>query len=170
MQRAFPTELPLASRLKSSLDRIDYLDCYIAESELAERSLIDIYAAIFGRMPMLFRHLLVLRAVLVKPIGIATVSYEELNLLIDTDRSYMVGEKIWRWTIFEQTEHELIVGANDRHLDFRVSVLLEEPNRVALSTCVMTHNAFGRAYLATILPFHRFGVMKLLSDASAIQD
>jgi hypothetical protein len=31
----------------------------------------------------------------------------------------------------------------------------------------MTHNAFGRAYLATILPFHRFGVAKLLGNASS---
>jgi hypothetical protein len=31
----------------------------------------------------------------------------------------------------------------------------------------MTHNAFGRAYLATVLPFHRFGVARLLTDAAA---
>ena len=31
----------------------------------------------------------------------------------------------------------------------------------------MTHNTLGRAYLATILPFHRFGVAKLLGDAAA---
>ena len=31
----------------------------------------------------------------------------------------------------------------------------------------MTHNAFGRAYLAAILPFHRFGVARLLTDAAA---
>ncbi|MBK8543490.1 MAG: DUF2867 domain-containing protein [Caulobacteraceae bacterium] len=38
--------------------------------------------------------------------------------------------------------------------------------RVVLSTGVMTHNAFGRAYLATILRFHRFGVTQLLTNAS----
>jgi len=32
----------------------------------------------------------------------------------------------------------------------------------------MIHNTFGRAYLATILPFHRFGVAELLGDASLL--
>jgi hypothetical protein len=148
------------------LDRIDYLDCYIAESRLAEKSLTEIFAAVFGQRPKVFNHLLVLRSVLVKPFGIGTVSYEDLRGTIDTGRLYAVGEKIWRWTIFEQSEHELIVGTNDRHLDFRVSVFREDQKRLALSTCVMTHNTFGRVYLATILPFHRFGVKKLLEDAS----
>lgn len=169
MIRAVPSKLPSDSRLRSSLARIDYLDCYTAESKLAERSLVDIYATAFGHLPTLFKHLLVIRSVLVKPFGIAGVSYKDLMHAIDTDRPYEVGEKIGRWTIFEKTDNELIVGGNDKHLDFRVSVFRDRRARVALSTCVMTHNAFGRAYLAIILPFHRFGVMKLLSNASAIK-
>jgi hypothetical protein len=167
MTRAVASELPEGSHLRSSLDRIDYLDCYKAESRLADKSPTDIFAAVFGKMPKMFGHLLVLRSVLVKPFGIGTVSYEDLRGTIDTGKLYKIGEKIWRWTIFEQNEHELIVGTNDRHLDFRVSVFREDQKRVALSTCVMTHNTFGRAYLAIILPFHRFGVMKLLEHAAA---
>ena len=34
------------------------------------------------------------------------------------------------------------------------------------STAVMTHNAFGRAYLATILPFHRYGVAQIVTNAA----
>ena len=45
--------------------------------------------------------------------------------------------------------------------------LAEDGARVVLSTAVMTHNAFGRAYLATALPFHRLGVARLLTDAAA---
>ena len=103
----------------------------------------------------------------VKPLGIAGVSYGDLARPIDTERSYVVGDKIGRWTLFAKHRDELITGANDRHLDFRVSVFRDARLRIVLSTAVMTHNAFGRAYLATILPFHRFGVAKLLGDASA---
>lgn len=166
---AVRSEIPLASQLMSSLVRVDYWDCYMAESKLAERSLVDIYAAAFGHLPTLFKHLLVIRSALVKPFGIAGVSYKDLTRTIDTNRAYEVGEKIGLWTIFEKTDNELIAGTNDKHLDFRVSVFRDGRTRVALSTCVMTHNAFGRAYLTTILPFHRFGVMKLLTDASAVR-
>jgi len=108
-----------------------------------------------------------LRSIIVKPFGIAGVSHRELSHPIDTQISYAVGDKIGRWTLYAQYADELITGANDKHLDFRVSLFRENGARVVLSTAVMTHNAFGRAYLATVLPFHRFGVARLLTDAAA---
>jgi len=84
-----------------------------------------------------------------------------------TGRNYAVGDRIGRWTLFAKHQDELITGANDRHLDFRVSVFRDARPRIVLSTAVMTHNTLGRAYLATILPFHRFGVATLLGNASA---
>ena len=95
------------------------------------------------------------------------MSYADLAQPIDTGRNYAVGDKIGRWTLFAKHQDELIAGANERHLDFRVAVFRDARPRIVLSTVVMTHNTFGRAYLATILPFHRFGVAKLLGDASA---
>ena len=89
--------------------------------------------------------LLVLRSRLVKPLGIAGVSYADLAQPIDTGRNYVVGDKIGRWTLFAKHQDELITGANDRHLDFRVSVFRDARPRIVLSTAVMTHNTFGRA-------------------------
>jgi hypothetical protein len=94
------------------------------------------------------------------------VSYGDLARPIDTVRSYAVGDKLGRWTLFAKHRDEIITGKDDKRLDFRVSVF-RDASRIVLSTVVMTHNVFGRAYLATILAFHRFGVAKLLSDASA---
>jgi len=103
----------------------------------------------------------------VKPFGITGVSYADLARPIDTGRNYAVGDRIGRWILFAKHQDELITGANDRHLDFRVSVFRDARPRIVLSTAVMTHNTLGRAYLATILPFHRFGVATLLGNASA---
>ena len=108
-----------------------------------------------------------MRSIIVKPFGIAGVSHRELSHPIDTQIPYAVGDKIGRWTLYERYTDELITGANDKHLDFRVSLFREDGARIVLSTAVMTHNAFGRAYLATVLPFHRFGVARLLTDAAA---
>jgi hypothetical protein len=38
---------------------------------------------------------------------------------------------------------------------------------VTATTIVRTHNLLGRAYLATILPFHRLIVQQMLSQVAA---
>ena len=84
--------------------------------------------------------------------------------------AYAIGEKIALFTLYAQDEDELIAGGNDKHLDFRVSVLRLRENgtaRVVVTTVVQTHNLFGRVYLAIITPFHKFGVKHLLSTATA---
>jgi hypothetical protein len=167
LPNATPCQLPPESRLRDSLPRMDYLDSFEVPWRTPEKELVAIYAAALGHLPKVFKQLLVVRSYLVKPFGVAGVSYIDLARPIDTGRSYVVGDKIGRWTLFAKHLDELITGANDRHLDFRVSVFRDARPRIVLSTAVMTHNAFGRAYLATILPFHRFGVAKLLSNASA---
>ena len=167
MPNAAACQLPPESRLQDSLPRIDYLDSFEVASRTPEQDVIAIYAAVFGHLPKVFKQLLVLRSHPVKPLGIAGVSYGDLARPIDTGHNYAVGDKIGRWTLFAKHQDEVITGANDRHLDFRVSVFRDARPRIVLSTAVMTHNTFGRAYLATILPFHRFGVGKLLGDASA---
>ena len=167
MPSAIACELPSNSRLRDALPRIDHLDCYRIAIARDEQSLVSLYAGTFGHMPSAFKQLLVLRSVIVKPFGIAGVSFRDLANPIDPDRTYAIGDKIGRWTLFEQSDDELITGADDRHLDFRVSVLRTPDRRVVLSTAVMPHNAFGRAYVTAILPFHRFGVASLLRNASA---
>ena len=167
MQRAVSCQLPASSRFRDSLPQIDYLDSYRIDVARPDQSMICLYAAALDHLPRMFRHLLVLRSILVRPFGIAGISYRDLTRPIDTSRTYSVGDKLGRWTLYGQYPDELITGADDKHLDFRVSVLREGRSRVVLSTAVMTHNAFGRAYLTTILPFHRYGVAQLLTDAAA---
>jgi len=167
MPSATPCQLPPESRLRDSLPRVDHLDSFEISSRTPDQDLVAIYAAVLGHLPKILKQLLVVRSHLVKPFGITGVSYKDLARPIDTGRSYSVGDKIGRWTLFAKHPQELITGANDRHLDFRVSVFRDTRPRIVLSTAVMTHSAFGRAYLVTILPFHRFGVAKLLGDASA---
>ncbi len=169
-QAARPCELPGVSTLRAHLNRFDYLDSFEIDARRPRQSMVEIYAALLGHLPAAFKHLLVLRSLLVKPFGIAGVGYRDLAGPVDTSRSYVAGEKIGRWTLYDQLPGEIIAGADDKHLDFRVSVLRERRQdggeRVVLSTGVMTHKAFGRAYLATILRFHRFGVTQLLENAS----
>ncbi|WP_035189857.1 DUF2867 domain-containing protein, partial [Acidiphilium sp. JA12-A1] len=62
--------------------------------------------------------------------------------------------------VLARSERELVLGEDDRHLDFRASVLVrvttdEEKRVLIMTTAVHCHNLPGRVYLMTIAPFHR---------------
>jgi hypothetical protein len=59
----------------------------------------------------------------------------------------------------------LVVGADDKHLDFR-GVLRVAGDDLQLATVVQQHNATGRAYFAVVKPFHRRIVPALLRRAA----
>lgn len=61
-------------------------------------------------------------------------------------------------------EHELLLGTDDRHLDFRGSVLVDE-RWVTLSTVVRINNRRGRLYMAVVWPIHALVVRSMLHRA-----
>ena len=70
--------------------------------------------------------------------------------------------------VYDRRHHEIILGEDDRHLDFRLSVLIEESAlcRRLVATTVVTFNHWGgRAYIAGIAPFHRLIVKSSLRRA-----
>ena len=83
---------------------------------------------------------------------------------------YAIGDKIGPWPLFNLTDNELVAGRDNKHLDFRLSVLKETRGAatdVVVSTVCTTHNAFGRLYLFFIIPFHKWGVRYLIARAIA---
>ena len=89
---------------------------------------------------------------------------------METKSRYAVGDKIARFTLFALSEAEIVTGGNDKHLDFRVLVSRiheDGVDKVVLSTVVSPHNFFGKAYLFLILPFHKFGIKTIMSNAVA---
>jgi hypothetical protein len=127
----------------------------------------EIYLALFAHHPRWARWLLILRGWIVAPFGLRATTAADLDT-VEIKPAYAVGDKIARFTLYGQNDSEIVTGGDDRHLDFRVSVrkLSEHgASRVVLSTVVSPHNFLGRAYLFAILPFHRFGVRMMLSNA-----
>ncbi|MHB1304787.1 MAG: DUF2867 domain-containing protein [Acidiphilium sp.] len=69
--------------------------------------------------------------------------------------------------VLSRSERELVLGEDDRHLDFRASVLVRvttdgEKRDLIMTTAVRCHNLAGRLYLTTIAPFHRLIVRRNL--------
>ena len=72
--------------------------------------------------------------------------------------------------VLAESPEEMLMGLDDRHLDFRVAVTVRPAaagaQQVTVTTVVHTHNRLGRIYLAAIMPFHRLIARSLLNRAA----
>ena len=73
--------------------------------------------------------------------------------------------RIYIFRVYEIARDEAILGEDDKHLDFRVSVLRRSGD-IVVTTVVHCHNLLGRLYLALITPFHRLVVKSMLRRAA----
>jgi len=113
-----------------------------------------------ARGPRWIDVLLALRNYLVVPFGLKTSAPNEAS----------ASDFIGIFPIVSQSPDRLVVGFDDRHLDFRVVVDVTTSGhgqRVTATTLVLTHNLLGRTYLAIILPFHRLVVRAMLRQVAA---
>ncbi len=160
---------PPASAFLGDLGSYYHWDSYEAPLRRNGLAMHEIYLALFAYPPRWFTELLILRDRIVAPLGLRPSGAAERKP-VEIKGAYRVGEKIVRFTLFDQNDTEIVTGGNDTHLDFRVSVRKLDDNgakRVALTTVVTPHNLLGRTYLSIILPFHRYGVRMLLANAVA---
>jgi hypothetical protein len=108
--------------------------------------------------------LLVLRDAIVRPFGVKTTGD-----LRTTPRAAS-EDRIDIFRIHSVSENEVIVGEDDRHLDFRASILLrrkmDSQDELVVTTIVHCHNLAGRLYLAIISPFHRLIARTMLDGAA----
>lgn len=148
------TRLSPDSALHALFRPSDFLDCYTIRFADAELPLHEIARRLFANRPVWIRTLLAIRDCAVTPFGLKTT-----NSLPTDDRkraSVAVGESIGFMKLRAITDREILLGEDDRHLDFRLAVRREadDPHSISLATWVRTHNALGRTYLRIIEPFH----------------
>lgn len=158
---------PPDSRFLGDLRRFYYWDSYEAPLVHEGLAMHDLYLALFAHHPRWAKALLIVRGWIVALFGLKATTAADFDA-IEVKPTYAIGDKIARFTLFAQDSSEIVTGGDDKHLDFRVSVrkLVDAgASRVVLSTVVSPHNVVGKAYLLAILPFHRFGVRTLLSNA-----
>jgi hypothetical protein len=88
---------------------------------------------------------------------------------LQTARTAGAMRRILFFRIYEQDAQEILLGEDDHHLDFRVSVRVEPTGgatQVIFTTVVHCHNLLGRVYLLVIAPFHRLVVRSTLQRAA----
>lgn len=164
-----PCALPATTVLERELiESAFFTDSYSVPLTHANASVVDIFFAVFGYHPTWLKVILLVRHRVGAWFGLKGAGSAEI---INPTRatSYCVGQNIGPWPIYFIGEAELVAGRNNKHLDFRLSVLKAgagQSQSAIVSTVCHTHNWFGRAYLRAITPFHIWGIQRLLRKAS----
>ena len=73
-----------------------------------------------------------------------------------------VGQPLDFFLVEEADSDLLVLTARDRHLSVMTCVATE-PDRLTITASVITHNAFGKAYMLPVAPAHRYIVRRMLA-------
>ncbi|MEO6104188.1 MAG: DUF2867 domain-containing protein [Pseudoxanthomonas sp.] len=159
--------LPPQSSIGKIYGRVDLSDSYSVTLPPGTCHDPEILARfVFSRRARWMDLLMAVRDVAVSAFGLKTSTQ-----LVGVETAAQ-GERIAIFRIFHVDKREIILGEDDSHLDFRISVLhlpAEEPeseSRLVVSTVVHCHNRLGRTYLRIITPFHRVIVRSILRRAA----
>lgn len=126
---------------------------------------------IFSHQPAWVAALMQVRDAMVACFGLKTA--KQLATLAPTDH-HGSASRVGIFRIYSNDASEIIMGEDDKHLDFRLSVRCSgraetvAGRQLTLSTVVQCHNLLGRAYIAVIAPFHRMVVKASLRRAARI--
>jgi hypothetical protein len=144
----FAVPVPTSRLLTRELPRFTWSDAYAVELPAGRQAADpeEWAGAIFQDPPWWVRLLFGVRQLLVRAVGIER----------GDGRTFAILD--WR-------EDEVLVGADQQHLDFRASVLVT-PGRVVVSTLVAVRNRRGRAYWAVVQRLHPFVVRSIMARAA----
>jgi len=150
--------LPPSSLISGALVRVDYADNYSAVFESA-RGLapVDAARAFFRSFPPWVIFLLRIRNAIATHFRLKTGD----GAVVEDDLARFTGERgqsVAGFEVFDLSPRELLMGADDRHLDFRLSFFLERSGDrydVSAATTVKFNGWSGRAYFVPVKPLHR---------------
>ncbi|WP_420415500.1 DUF2867 domain-containing protein [Roseibium sp.] len=162
--------LPLDSHLNAYRRPIDFMDVYSGDLSARPDLLACDIRALGGHFTTIdmawAQKLLKLRDQVVRPFGLKTTKDLAKDAVEKQVSELQAGDRIQFFKIYEIREDEILLGEDDWHQDFRLSIFRRKgPSpRVYVSTCCQRHNIFGHAYLAAILPFHKMLVKQSLEN------
>jgi len=135
------------------LSNANFADSYSSEVKGKDISATDAAHAIFSSPPRFAVALMSVRNRIVSLFGIKTP-----DAISDGQNS---AQRIGIFPVISRQDDSIILGLDDKHLDFRICVTSRpsettlDSSHISLSTVVKTKNTFGKLYLSAVMPFHR---------------
>ncbi len=137
----------------------DYVDSYcVALSGIGSSTIDDLVRMSFLEQSRATMALVCLRNAIVKMFGLKTGNVREM-LSGGCNQSIEPGKFVGFFKVKKRNEREIVMGEEDKHLDFIVSCLLEQKDNGTyyfyISTLVKFNNMLGNTYFFLIKPFHK---------------
>lgn len=163
------TAIPSGSVIAMHLPGAQFSDCFETADPFPDTSALQSWLDMVARTPGWMRALMALRNRLVRMVGL-----KDVGQLHDgtrrTTAGYRLGDQVSFFEIRHLGEHEVVMGADDLHLNVLVSLhkrMQDGQAVLAISSVVHIHNALGHTYMAVVAPFHRRVVRTLLARVDA---
>lgn len=150
--------IPMASGLRASLHRVDFADAYEVLLNDPSMQVSHAYWAVFGSEPVWVSWLMRLRGRIAVCFGLAH-PFNMARISVGSVPLFEAGLRAGPCMVQSISDCELIVGDDDKHLNFRISTFKSQRDGqsfVTIATAVQIHNVLGRAYMLFVKPFHRF--------------
>ncbi|MGY5809768.1 DUF2867 domain-containing protein [Rhizobium sp. LEGMi198b] len=141
-----------------ALPGADWADCYELQVQESDFTAVAAARTMFGKFPFWVRSLLKLRDTVVSVFGLKSTGHHSLN----------TSETIGFFPIVSKSENQVVLGFDDKHLDFRVVIDVRDDGQgrrlIDITTLVKRKILLGQIYIAVITPFHRLIVETVLTD------
>lgn len=156
------TRIPEDSSLYANHSEYNYIDSYegIVNDKNNIVNIVDVGNAFLKPGPKWADSLFALRNKVVALFGLKTPN--DIGEIKKTGNyKFEPGERVGLFRVFSRTNNEIILGEDDKHLNFRVSLFLEEPKNnktkkiITVTTIVIYNNWFGQLYFYPVKPFHK---------------
>ncbi|MEO1518938.1 MAG: DUF2867 domain-containing protein [Bacteroidota bacterium] len=163
--KPYEIDIPSDALARQALKKVDYQDAYAIQLPLEQPvDPKDMVLLFFDCIPSWFGVLIAIRQLVAGWMGLKTGEKSDFQESLDAFQG-QPGESIAMFHVLDRTEEELLMGENDRHLDFRlafVSKKMEKGSELSLVTTVQFNNWLGKLYFIPVGPVHRLIVPILL--------
>ena len=151
-------EIPQNSALFSYANGSYFADSFSCEIPNKGQTALDVYLDIATQTPAWVSFLMAMRNRVVSMFGLKHLGrLQDAALDIEPD-NLKVGDRLGIFSLVSNTDNEIVLEDSDKHLDVRVSFLLDpqrEKVTVHATTVVHVHNWWGKAYMLFVAPVHK---------------
>lgn len=148
----------------------DYTDSftYVIGDPADKLGIVEIAEVFSQPGPKWIERLLALRDKLVAPFGLKTSDSAPESTL--SDDKWQPGAQAGIFRVFDRTADTILLGEDDKHLDFRVLLSIERiqdeasKKKITVSTLVKRHNWLGKIYFFFVKPAHRLIVPAMMKQ------
>lgn len=162
MRRTTP---PPESVVAGWYENASLLDSYSIDLRSSNQDSMRVLATrTVGDPPAWIKALVAVRDVVVTPFGVKTSG--------EVRASRAGNDRVDFFPVQWEGPDEIVLGEDDRHLDFRLSLLRRKSptgTQLIATTVVRSRNAFGLTYLTVIRPFHHLVVRASLAQFARTQ-